>query len=954
MKALKRISAIVISLAMLLSCALSTVVFAAEFNDVTADNAYYKAIIDLVDKGIINGYDNGDGTFSFKPDGNITRAEFAKMIAVADAPNGYAFANATSSFTDVAGSADWAIGYIEYAVSRKIINGMGDGTFAPNEPVTYEQAIKMIVCALNYGFAAEGTNPWYQGYINVANQLNLTKNAMSATGTPAARGLIAQLIYNMNSTAPAVQTGTDSTGNPIYSAGNTSKEEDSKGTKTMEGQLLAVFNETITGESEGLNKKEALVMVKDEEEIFLIGDYTVEDIAAFLGYEVKVTYSEDNSGEYVIEKISKTSSNEDYIITDMDIDTITEDALEYFDEDARNGISELKFASDMKVLKNGGAIDMDNLVAELSIDSGEIKFIDYDGNNRMDVAFITSYETMYVGSVANSNGVYNVYDKFNTTRKFTFDDDNDDITVKVMANGSDKLTDGTLSSIAASNIISVAVAADNAEEIEIIVSKKTASGSSSTSEVKSVTSGDYPVIKLGNTSYDVSNYYMDNIDNATYPQSLSVGDTCVVYLDFTGKIAAVDKKSASTSYGYITKVGPASSGMDADEYLVSMYDATGRYYDRLPVASKGFKINGASADAEDLEAAIVTAAGIVNDVKDESKIVNAEEAILVKYELSNGTLKSVYLVGEDDGIIPKYISEDTQALTYSSSSNSFRLNGSSQFTISASTKIFVVPENRNDNDEYRVTTGTGYFTDGVPYVVDAFDADGTAPAKAVIVYGVTAIINGGAESFLVKSVDPVADPDAENEDSIETVMQLTYYSLNGGDPKTIIAKKDDVFDGVDAGDIVRILTVGGKAEKIQHIYDADAEELLTEDIIADGGSYDDEKGWVIQGTGGTTYYAMHGTITRKPANDEDTTFEISFDGDPENAEGFTISNSTSIIRYTGDTSDRGDLFEFGISKNELLDINDEDLTDPENPVLPSNVVVIRYNSSGAVKAIIIY
>ena len=100
MKAFKRISAIVISLAMIMSCAFSSVTFAAaDFNDVADNNQYYKAIYDLVDKGIINGYDNGDGSFSFKPDGNITRAEFAKMIAVADAPSTYIAAAVTPALT---------------------------------------------------------------------------------------------------------------------------------------------------------------------------------------------------------------------------------------------------------------------------------------------------------------------------------------------------------------------------------------------------------------------------------------------------------------------------------------------------------------------------------------------------------------------------------------------------------------------------------------------------------------------------------------------------------------------------------------------------------------------------------------------------------------------------------------------------------------------------------------
>ena len=51
----------------------------------------------------------------------------------------------SSDFTDVDAS-HWAKNYIQTAYNLGIIAGMGDGTFAPDAPVTYEQALKMVVC----------------------------------------------------------------------------------------------------------------------------------------------------------------------------------------------------------------------------------------------------------------------------------------------------------------------------------------------------------------------------------------------------------------------------------------------------------------------------------------------------------------------------------------------------------------------------------------------------------------------------------------------------------------------------------------------------------------------------------------------------------------------------------------------------------------------------------------
>ena len=42
---------------------------------------------------------------------------------------------------------------------------MGDGTFAPDAPVTYEQALKMVVCTLGYVQFAENLGEWPEGFI---------------------------------------------------------------------------------------------------------------------------------------------------------------------------------------------------------------------------------------------------------------------------------------------------------------------------------------------------------------------------------------------------------------------------------------------------------------------------------------------------------------------------------------------------------------------------------------------------------------------------------------------------------------------------------------------------------------------------------------------------------------------------------------------------------------------
>ena len=170
--------------------------FSATFVDVPDNSPYKEAISSMVSLGLLVGYEDG----SFRPNDTITRAEFAAVITRALGMESIA-ASASSAdiFSDMTtnGVNHWATGYVRIAYDKNIILGMGDGTFAPDAPITYEQAVKMIVCTLGREMAANDKGGWPNGYIAEANDIGLTQNAViSPTSSPAPRGLVAQLVFN--------------------------------------------------------------------------------------------------------------------------------------------------------------------------------------------------------------------------------------------------------------------------------------------------------------------------------------------------------------------------------------------------------------------------------------------------------------------------------------------------------------------------------------------------------------------------------------------------------------------------------------------------------------------------------------------------------------------------------------------------------------------------------------
>ena len=98
----------------------------------------------LVAMGIISGYPDG----AFLPDNAITRAEFAVMLEKA-----FKIAQQDGQvFADTAGH--WAEKYIATATTYGIVNGYGDSSFGPDDPVTREQMAVMIIKAAKLSPAA--------------------------------------------------------------------------------------------------------------------------------------------------------------------------------------------------------------------------------------------------------------------------------------------------------------------------------------------------------------------------------------------------------------------------------------------------------------------------------------------------------------------------------------------------------------------------------------------------------------------------------------------------------------------------------------------------------------------------------------------------------------------------------------------------------------------------------
>lgn len=112
------------------------------FSDVDGKEYYGKAIAWAKVAGVVNGY--GDGTF--KPDNNVTRQEFAKMLAnYAQKFGTYQAGNASSlaDYTDGSAVDSWATDSVAWAVEQGYM-GKDTDTLAPANSIIRAEAAAMV------------------------------------------------------------------------------------------------------------------------------------------------------------------------------------------------------------------------------------------------------------------------------------------------------------------------------------------------------------------------------------------------------------------------------------------------------------------------------------------------------------------------------------------------------------------------------------------------------------------------------------------------------------------------------------------------------------------------------------------------------------------------------------------------------------------------------------------
>lgn len=843
MKNLKKVLAFVVVFTMMFSFAVS----ANSFPDVSKDASYAEAVTVLSSLNVMIGDEKGN----FNPDKILTRAEATALImrvkGLAEAADG---AKGATAFSDVAAD-HWASGSINLAYQSGVVKGMGDGTFAPESEVLYEQFVKMLVAALGYEPQVETLGGYPTGYLVVASQKNITKGATGAAGTPVARSVAARLLYNALDVNMMKQTKF------VKGEEEYAEAEDKEnytllnkclGFDKIEGKIDSVNFAATTDEDaqttvtfakgfkfNKLSKDDSA----DYETTYNVGNTDAANYEKF--YVVAYVGEDDATGKDTIYAISpKASKNNTLELDYEDLVSLTKDGSSYKLKYDDNGTDKTVTLDDASFYYNG-VEDATKAISFLTAGDrpGHVTLVSSEGNTKtFDSAFVIEYGVSYV--VKEIDSKYNRITDLANENTVRFN--KDDVTYNFIKDGENV----TFADIAVGDVITLADSSDKKVETVYIGGGK----------VEGTVTEERPSNGDNYFTIDGNEYRVDK----TSGEEISVKDSGVFYYNIDNRIVYKDATAGKTgdyAFLYASDIDTALGGTSVEiQYL----KADGTWEVSKFASNVTLKYGSKSSSYK-----------ISDAVKDDKVVVNdsAENVKFTDYFNADGSFKAPQLVElskNSSGLVNEVAFASTSSADdkyfYVKSADGADYTASSQkigkYYVKNDTPVFVVDEKATSNDKYvMITTAAKALKDNEDYaMVRAYDVDSNNYPTALVISKENVGTEADSHIFVVSAVSTGNNADNQKVARIKGYTEgqfVTFETSEDGvkivdrdgkvvekkvvkDGKEIITKLENanyeaVAENINAGDTVLMsLDAAGTVDNIKVLMAADnAKDLKTFD-----------------------------------------------------------------------------------------------------------------------------
>ncbi|MBQ4087776.1 MAG: hypothetical protein IJC78_05975 [Clostridia bacterium] len=474
----------------------------------------------------------------------LTRADVIGILMQYLGLGGNTFTATTSPFLDVSFN-DPQIGAYSALYKAGYITGDENKMYLPNNLLTYNEAVTLVVNAMGYKVFAVRNGGYPAGYLYTANKYGILDGLRGNGNNPIPYCDLYRLIESSLEADAVVERVFTGDGEAEFALQkDVPVLEEIYNIKTIKGIV------TGTEDTRLLSSNSDLISMYQVEIDGVIYDTDKKIFGDFIGRNV-IAYAKKNADDdyEIIYLELADNKNTEFKIDAEDLlpNKTTASRIYYEDEESKERHIDVDSAN-LTVIYNGKAHSGYGALKNALPDSGYIVGLDNTGDEIVDVLFVYEFTNIVVGSIDMFN--YAFYDKY-TNEKYTFDPVKDDVRVYDPA-GKYSAVDA----IQADSLITITETSNDKgyKLINIYMCNKKAEGM--IDEISA--DGKY---LIGDTYYELAYNVENYVEEGELPP-LKAGMNVVLYLDYEGNVGNYTLgNETSATYGFIAGVDEPDGGI---------------------------------------------------------------------------------------------------------------------------------------------------------------------------------------------------------------------------------------------------------------------------------------------------------------------------------------------------------------------------------------------------------
>lgn len=745
-------------------------------------------------------------------------------------------------FADVEEGSEY-LPLIETAYSAGVIKGNGNGLFYGDSNVTSEQAVTMVLRAIDYDIIAANGN----SYMNIATNLDLFEGLNIDSQGNLTRAQAVILLYNVME-ANTLEVASD--GTVTQSENTVFGDIHSVGYK--EGIVQKDFFGDIYGES---SHKTNSITINDEQYELYDGD----DYSSLLGQRVRVYYRDekDFSGVLYIEP----KKNNVVQIKRNELIKYIPGEIQYYSGDEPE---KAEISDSAVTLLNGERV---TVTSEYTVPvAADIRLVDNNNDFEYDYVFIDQYSTVHVKQTDSENKKL-----FNSITKIGNIDLGEYSRVLYTYSDGQK---AVFEDIAVNDVLNIYSYKSNG--LAVVKIHREVIGF----EVKSINENSEGGFKFYYLYDEEGNEYKTNLQfSDVISTKIKTGYFYNFALDSNGDIAAVNEYNYTGEYIYAYVCNYYINEHNSDELIIELYTENDEFISCI-VSKKVHCVNNSLSLS-------------ISELKD--KLSNSG---LIRCTVNDGVLKRIEFPSDDlsyDGMKIIGASSITSSTNGENRYYGSTYNMGGQFTMKSNTKVMIVPSdaNRTDKSVYSVTTASYFKSDAYYPGVVGYGSDKKGFVSDVVLVKDPQGILYNSVPMLVTKISQEYDPAT---DGIRTAItgyeggKLKKYLLADNTKAEYTLKTTGETVPIEVGDAIRInFDVQNDINFIKLMFDESEKE-----IYGVNDKNDDE---ITYGNGG---FHTWGTLYSK----DDTCFRVIRNGSSTvSPDIYSTNTSTHIYEYDSNAKD---------------------------------------------------